>query len=269
MDPEEKKYSVSEKFHAPNADVIIRSSDNMHFHIHRKYLEANTGAFPPSEFETGKDEVVALTESSVTLELLFSFIYPQRYPELEDVPFEIIEPLAEAAEKYEVFSAMYICHLRMKDFIPTNPTEVLSYACRHDYPLVISAAAEVAIALPLAESVRLMPPYLVMPWILYVDAWMKVYRNVQEASTHLDYGHTLFFIDQNANDCCGEWAHTVLSPISKRLVVGYSALGNLDALFSVKPTRDCCCNALTDCKEMIEREVKTIPKFKHFISNYK
>ncbi|TFK37786.1 hypothetical protein BDQ12DRAFT_607189, partial [Crucibulum laeve] len=148
-----------------DADLIFQSSDNIHFHIHRKYLEANTGAFPPSEFEIGGDEIVPLTESSVTLELLFSFIYPQRHPELEDVPFEIIEPLAEAAEKYQVFSAMHICHLRMKCFIPTHPVEVLSYACRHDYPLVISAAAEVAVALPLTESVQLMPPHLIMPWV--------------------------------------------------------------------------------------------------------
>ncbi|TFK37760.1 hypothetical protein BDQ12DRAFT_607078, partial [Crucibulum laeve] len=156
------------------ADLIFQSSDKMRFHIHRKYLQANTGAFLAEiEFEKGMDQMIPLTESSVTLELLFSFIYPKRHPELEDMSFEVIEPLAEAAEKYQVFSAMHICHLRMKEFIPTHPTEVLNYACRHDYPFLISAAAEVAVALPLAESARLLPPHLVMPWVrAYLNNWI-------------------------------------------------------------------------------------------------
>lgn len=58
-------------------------------------------------------EMVELTEDSSTLELLFQFIYPQRHPTLSDTPYEIIAPVAEAAEKYEVFAAMNICQIRM------------------------------------------------------------------------------------------------------------------------------------------------------------
>ncbi|KAG5651576.1 hypothetical protein H0H81_008159 [Sphagnurus paluster] len=87
--------------------------DDVLFHIHRRNLETNTAAFPPAEFET-KGEIVELEENAATLELLFQFIYPQHHPHLDTTPFEVLAPLAEAAEKYEVYAAMNICRVRMK-----------------------------------------------------------------------------------------------------------------------------------------------------------
>jgi hypothetical protein len=73
------------------------------------------------EFETA-GEIVNLTEdaATVTLELLFQFVYPQRHPNLSDSPYEVVAPLAEAAEKYEVFAAMNICGIRMV-FVVNSP----------------------------------------------------------------------------------------------------------------------------------------------------
>jgi len=85
----------------------------MLFPIHQVNLEAHTGGFPPAGFETC-DEIVPLPEDATTLELLFQFIYPKRHPDLALTPFEILCPLAEAAEKYEVYSAMNICSIRMR-----------------------------------------------------------------------------------------------------------------------------------------------------------
>lgn len=84
----------------------------MQFRIHRKNLETSTGGFAPAEFDTC-GEVVHLTESARTLELLFHFIYPRRHPSLGCEVMEILAPLAEAVEKYEVFPAINICHVRM------------------------------------------------------------------------------------------------------------------------------------------------------------
>ncbi|KAG6838120.1 hypothetical protein H0H87_003939, partial [Tephrocybe sp. NHM501043] len=78
--------------------------DGVQFSIHRKNLETHAAGFPPSEFKT-LDEIVYLTEDAGTLELLFQFIYPQRLPDVNAMSFEVVLPLAEAAEKYEVFSA--------------------------------------------------------------------------------------------------------------------------------------------------------------------
>lgn len=98
---------------ATDADVVFQSSDNFHFLVHRKNLETHTGGFPPSEFKT-LNEVVPLTEDAATLDLLFQFVYPQRTPDVNSMAFEAVAPLAEAVEKYEVFSAMYICNARLQ-----------------------------------------------------------------------------------------------------------------------------------------------------------
>jgi hypothetical protein len=95
-----------------DAEVAFQSDDGVLFHIHRKYLEANTEGFPPAGFETEGD-AVKLSEQSTTLELLFQFIYPARHPDLASLDFDTLAPLAEAAEKYQVYSAMNICKIRM------------------------------------------------------------------------------------------------------------------------------------------------------------
>ena len=95
------------------ADVSFRSADGKIFHVQRKYLEVNTGGFPSAEFNT-QGELAHLTESSAVLETVFRFTYPIIQPDLEDVGFEFIAAVAEAAEKYEVFSAMNFCRLRLR-----------------------------------------------------------------------------------------------------------------------------------------------------------
>ena len=68
-----------------------------------------------SEFTQAKsDVVIQLPEKSVILDLLFQFCYPERQPELNDLAFDILAELAEAAEKYKVFSATSICRIGMK-----------------------------------------------------------------------------------------------------------------------------------------------------------
>jgi hypothetical protein len=57
--------------------------------------------------------VVPLPESSEILDLLFQFIYPQPYPDLGSMVFDVLEKLTEAAEKYQVYSAMNLCRVYM------------------------------------------------------------------------------------------------------------------------------------------------------------
>ena len=48
------------------------------------------------------------------LEILFEFIYPRKQPTLEDTDFETLMAIAEAVEKYQVFSAMNLYEIRLK-----------------------------------------------------------------------------------------------------------------------------------------------------------
>ncbi|KAJ7812471.1 hypothetical protein B0H13DRAFT_1666207, partial [Mycena leptocephala] len=107
-------------------------------------------------------EVVDLPETSVTLELLFQFMYPQRHPGLDTTPFKVLGPLAEAAEKYQIFPAMNICHIRVRDLVHDHPVAVAVYATKHDYPYLVSEVASMMISMPVLDVIEMLPPYLVM-----------------------------------------------------------------------------------------------------------
>ncbi|KAG6916789.1 hypothetical protein DXG01_005312 [Tephrocybe rancida] len=154
---------ISDKFNASDADVVFKSSDNVLFHIHRKNLETHSEAFPPSEFSTN-GEVVPLTEDASTLNNLFECVYPRRSSPIERLPFEYLSKLAEAAEKYEIFSAMVVCKMRLKQLAANNPVEIFNYASKHGYPEILSVAAPFLLDIPPDKAVMMLLPHLVVPW---------------------------------------------------------------------------------------------------------
>jgi len=98
---------------AGDADVIICSSDNVLFNLHRANLAVSTGAFPGTEISTN-GEHVQLSEPADVLEMVFQFIYPKRHPTLKGLNFSMVLRAAEAAEKYEVFPALHTCEMRLR-----------------------------------------------------------------------------------------------------------------------------------------------------------
>ncbi|KAJ7123784.1 hypothetical protein C8R43DRAFT_1135837 [Mycena crocata] len=74
------------------ADVLLRSSDGVLYAAHSKNLELYSDGFPPASF-AGADEI--------------------RQPDSSN--FELLAGLAEAAEKYMVYSesAMEVCKIQM------------------------------------------------------------------------------------------------------------------------------------------------------------
>ncbi|KAJ7312451.1 hypothetical protein DFH08DRAFT_897024 [Mycena albidolilacea] len=269
--------STSPKFNSSSADIVFKSSDGVLFHVHRKNLEVCTEGFPPSNIST-QGEVVKLTETSVTLELLFQFIYPQRHPALDTTPFEILGPLAEASEKYQVFPAMNICHIRLRDMVNEHPVEVAVYAAKHDYPYLVSQVAPMMISMDPVKVVESLPPYLVIPWIRYVQAWTKVHQ----AALVLQYGGRNH---ETRKPCDGaQWPFFALGCMS-RLAPGIHTIRMLDRVFDVskekistrepnpfgnpRPTitemPQCCKTDLEVWRKRIEEGITRIPKFSTFL----
>ena len=93
-----------------DADITFQSSDAIHYRIHRKNLECSAAAFPAADIVSSKDDIVPMLEHSEVLDLLFQFMYPERQPNLRKVSFRVLADLAEAAEKFEVYSAIATCH---------------------------------------------------------------------------------------------------------------------------------------------------------------
>ncbi|KAF5380014.1 hypothetical protein D9615_006294 [Tricholomella constricta] len=173
------------------------------FYINHKNLQTNTRAFPPAEFDT-HGEVVPLTETSATLELLFQFIYPERHPHLDTAPFETLAPLAEAAEKYEVFSAMNVCRFRIKYIVnrsmpawsslpilqeltarTRHRNTQYSTSVAHGYKEIMREAIPYLLDTPLDEVVQKLCTPLVVPWVRYREGWDRtVFETIEAASSH-------------------------------------------------------------------------------------
>ena len=97
-------------------DIIFGSSDGPLVGFHSKYLAANARDFPvpDANLKADENETVPLPESQSILLLISEFIHPHRPPNAEEIPGQVVIDLAEAVEKYGVFSGMEVCRMRMK-----------------------------------------------------------------------------------------------------------------------------------------------------------
>lgn len=99
---------------AADSDLAFLSNDNVLFKVHRINLEIFSEGFAAPAIVSGEEEVVQLVEPAAVLELLFQYFYPQRHPNLHLVEFEVLNGLAEAVEKYQVYPALEHCKVFMQ-----------------------------------------------------------------------------------------------------------------------------------------------------------
>jgi hypothetical protein len=94
----------------------LRSSDGVQYGAHSTNLEIYSGGFPPATLMNAPDpgEIVQMPEMSAVLKLLLQYMHNDRQPDSSKIPFKVLCPLAEAVEKYMVFSAMEVCKIRMQ-----------------------------------------------------------------------------------------------------------------------------------------------------------
>ncbi|KAJ3510706.1 hypothetical protein NLJ89_g4525 [Agrocybe chaxingu] len=165
---------------ASDADITIQSSNLVIFRLHRKNLETHTGAFPGGDLkmvQARPDEVISLSEKSNVLELLFKFVYPCRQPPLKGLPFDTILALAEAVEKYEVYSAMRLCEVRLREFLPQEAARILDHAIKHDYPDLIEACVPALARQPLLDVLDKLPLKYARAWAWYHEAWRQIFQS--------------------------------------------------------------------------------------------
>ncbi|TFK24184.1 hypothetical protein FA15DRAFT_704830 [Coprinopsis marcescibilis] len=274
-------YRISPNFNSHGADIVFQSSDSLRFHVHAKNLEVSAGAFPPippkSENIKGlivaDGECVSLSEPEAVLEVLFAFMYPQRHPDLEDLPFELVSAIAEAAEKYEVYPAMNVCRRRMRDFISTNPVEVCLYGARHSYDNVVTCTAQYAIFVPLKTVVPLLPARLVVPWIDYLNSWVVARDRVLRFSWNQHhYSNGLHSAYVQNNSSCSSWRVHPEDIIRKSAITsddpaGIRFLVDVDKTFQQKTEieRECCRKAWIAWHNIAKGEIEKMPSFVEMI----
>ncbi|KAJ7340725.1 hypothetical protein DFH08DRAFT_875103, partial [Mycena albidolilacea] len=164
-------------------DIFLCSSDGVLHAAHSKNLEMYGEGFPPSalasmsrDVKTAQPEVVQMTERSDVLELLLKYMHLRRQPDLSRHKFDTLAGLAEAAEKYLVYSAMDVCRIRMGLYVQEHSAGVLAYAIKHDYPELRDVAVPFTLTMPLSTMKVLLQdaPHAFLAWVQYREGFIEV-----------------------------------------------------------------------------------------------
>ncbi|KAI0794291.1 hypothetical protein C8Q74DRAFT_1365774 [Fomes fomentarius] len=126
-------------FNKSNADIILRTSDLIDFHVFSQVLTAASSFFegmfempqPPSEQQELKlgRPIIPVSEDSVVIETLLRICYPIVYKPRERT-LEEIESALRAAMKYEMELPTTVLLADLKKVLSTQPTRVWAIACR-------------------------------------------------------------------------------------------------------------------------------------------
>ncbi|KAG6889529.1 hypothetical protein C0995_000411 [Termitomyces sp. Mi166 len=158
------------------ADLILVSSDGVKFAAHAQNLERYSEGFPPATFNPVEADlqVVHLEEESSTVRLLLQYMHLKPQPDIEKISFTELEELANAVEKYLIFSAMMVCKLCMKAKVSIYPMHVLRYAVKHGYKDLADQAAAHMILRPSTEVKEFFGrnSQIFYIWSAYRDQWM-------------------------------------------------------------------------------------------------
>ncbi|KAG6917479.1 hypothetical protein DXG01_002342 [Tephrocybe rancida] len=234
---------------APDAEITFQSSDNILFRIHKLNLTACSEGFSPPENSTF-DEIVPLSESSATLELLFQFIYPRPLPELGKVGFEVLALLAEAAEKYRVFAAMNLCAIHLIEHLQDRAEEILLHGLKHSVRKLVDCAAPLLVDRPLEDLLPKLPDSYLIPWVRYHAYWTRASKSTISS--------VLRVVSQEASIACCPSPHQHMQVVEKL----HTRLSVLQDLSSELLSGSCCLDTtLASLRESLRTEITLIPTF--------
>ncbi|KAF9052049.1 hypothetical protein BJ165DRAFT_929933 [Panaeolus papilionaceus] len=182
-------------------DIILVSSDGTAISTHKANLGQFSNGFPPHAGSGGPDlpmeigqgliEEVKLEEKGEVLRLLLRFMHHAHLPDLDVFPFKLVAQFAEAAEKYEVFSAVAASKKFMKTWAKDRwcPREtailILFYALKHGYAQIANEAANhtrsfsVDAFLARAQEAGVQHRHIIQ-WIRYRELFVKQVQRIWE-----------------------------------------------------------------------------------------
>lgn len=167
---------------APSPTTIaFVSRDHILFNIERAKLERASDFSPPASVVSTPSERVRLTESSRALELLFRYMYGDVNINLDACEFSTVYELAEAAQKYIVFTAIPVCrqYLRCvsccskggsmlmccRHHYKDNAMEVLQFAVKYNHVDIMDLVAPHTIGEDISTIRDALPGHLLIPWV--------------------------------------------------------------------------------------------------------
>ncbi|KAI0642184.1 hypothetical protein C8Q79DRAFT_1013484 [Trametes meyenii] len=156
---------AAEPFDRDDADFVLRSSDQVDFHVHRVILTMASSVFetmltlPQPEGNTKIERpLVDVSEDSETLDVLLRVCYPTSAPELRDIP--LLRKVLEAANKYDIPAVLTLVKKAMvqPELLDSDPLRIFVIACRFGMePEAQAAAKKTALRNFVVGSVQVCP----------------------------------------------------------------------------------------------------------------
>ena len=198
---------ASAPFDDPRGDIILRTSDDVNFHVLKIVLELASPVFKdmislpqPREGRKGENlvPIIPVSESSTTLDPVLRFCYPVKPPDFDKQDLSTIGAVLRAALKYDIDAAIYPTRSALKDHLKDNEESALTiYAIACDLKLAEEAR------LAARESLRWPVLRVLVPQFTSISTTdcfhlVEFHRRSSEAITHL-FNQNAFF-----RDTCGD-----------------------------------------------------------------
>jgi len=272
---------ISERFCALDSDITLQSSDGVLFKVHRKNLEMHAEGFAGADAvvsasKSSDNEIIPLSETSTTLELLLQYMYRQPQPNLQQVDFGTLAAVAEAAEKYQVYAAVTICQFLMGIAIPQHPLEVLKYATIHDHRNLMDQAAGKTISMSVDDVVKSLLPNGALAWFRYREAFQRALHALFNDVNWLSFGHRIVVKDKDEDEDDEDYSPQIVFQACeekpKVTAIILQRLGSSPAAFT---TPEQTLNILVFCENCrndiahyifrIRASLKNIPRYSTFL----
>jgi hypothetical protein len=143
-------------FDDPRADLILRSSDGVNFHVIKVILSLASSVFadmftlpspPASQNSSGEPSTVLCSENAETLDLALRHCYPIRSPEVAKLRDARI--LLEFARKYQVDLLEPSLTRFLTDTIESDPVGVYAIAAAYECRDIAAKALRSSLTLPI------------------------------------------------------------------------------------------------------------------------
>ncbi|KZT07317.1 uncharacterized protein LAESUDRAFT_812302 [Laetiporus sulphureus 93-53] len=136
-------------FNRTDADVVLRSSDGVDFHVHRAILTVASPFFETMfrlpQPASSPPEAIDVTENNKTLDVLLRICYPVPDPYISS--FELACSTLEAALKYDMNAGVdYVKNRVLPMFIKKMPLRVFAIACKHSFETLARQASKEVLA---------------------------------------------------------------------------------------------------------------------------
>ncbi|EPS96332.1 hypothetical protein FOMPIDRAFT_1130611 [Fomitopsis schrenkii] len=203
---------ASAPFDNPHADLIIRTSDLVEFHVFTVILREASPIFadmvslpqPDAESRTASAGTVEVAEDSVVWDLLLRICYTCEF----SIPGEHMWPLLEVAKKYDMIGVRDIARRRLLDAALILQDNLRSYllACHYGFSEIAHIAARNSLSHPASDD-QFIPELRCVTSATYFR-WVQYRRECVKAATSFAQNHNIFYHHSAWMDRVSGWGFT-------------------------------------------------------------